>query len=641
MEQTFKQNKTSDFFANDKKNKWILFTVFALFNIGLSLLFRAPYAYPDEYGVFAAGNWMFGSVSWDYKPAMYYGYTFSPFVGILMQLFDGIRPVYIISLCIKALQLSLIPVLSYKLLHEVLENQDPRMKMFISSIASLYPSITLYAKYMSNETTLHLTLFICLYLIGKCAVSQRNDLIRIYSVLLGFFAAFAYATHGMGLSFIVAICFVIPVAHFFTKKRLVSYPLFIASLALFYFLDAIMKDLVTEAVYSVMENGAINTFSYSLNRLLTTFFEPGAIQSLVNIFLSRMLYIMASTFGMFPLALITMFVFVCHFVKARFTHKRLNSQDCALFVVTLFSFAIFLCGLSLSTLNSIQSAESLIGKSFFYGRYFEYMAFPLIMVCFHYIFIKEVPKKTLLTYSIIVMTFYLVLSLYLEISVIPILADNTINHFFILGVVPFLGNTNVYLSVDSEISMQFNLYVLWVFTVVVFFVIMYLIIVRNYRKTAIGILLCMFLYGTIYDLRTTVLTLSVANYNYFYSHMEPLREALDEYSDVYEQYPNLYVITNHLGAEESPESLIRGRSQLSFFNYSVAGVFRPHLLNEVPDPQITFQNAIIVSNEDIALDILSEYEGYENYVGYTKIYESPTAYIWIHGDDITAYYNSR
>lgn len=655
---------TQGFFSSNKRNPWLLFAACVLFNVVLAAFFRAPYAYPDEYGVFANGNWMFGGVSWDYKPPMYYGYTFSPFVGLLMQFFDGIRPVYIGSLCIKAVQLSFIPVLCYKLLDQVLGSENIRMKMFLSSIACLYPSIVLYSKYVSNETTLHLTLFLCLFLIGKCAVEQRKGRIRLYSALLGFFVVFAYATHGMGLAFIVAVCFTLPVAHFLTRKRLVSYPVFIAALALSYFLDSQIKAAVMDAVYTTLETGAVNTMEFGLDKLLTTWREPGAVWSVIHIFLARLLYMAGATFGTFYLAVVAMLVYVCGFLKARFTKKDISPADVALFTVTLFCFAIFLCGLSLSSLANIQSAENMGGKMFFYGRYYEYMGLPLIMVGFHYLFGQDFSKKRLLCYSGIVMVLYVILSLYIRATVIPITADETTNYFFTLGIVPYIGNTSVYISVDSEIPMYINLYTMALFTLVFFSVMMYLIIFKNFRRMAIGLLLVLFMYGTIYDLRTTVLHLSVANYDYFYAYLEPLRAALDEYSDVYDAFPNLYVVSNSVGSEDSPSSLTRGRPQLAFFNYSVADLIRPHQFLEIEGAQSLFANAILVSDEDMGLEDLSVEEfgltdeeveqlawemedqgitledlGWDG--GYQKIYESETAHIWIRGKEIKEYFENR
>lgn len=630
MKQSHTPHTQAGVFANDKRNLWALYAAFALFNIILAVQYRAPFAYPDEYGVFAIGNWMFKGTEWSYKSNMYYGYTFSPFAGIMLRLLHGIRPIYIGLLCIKALQVSLIPVLSYKFLHEVLETKDPRVKLLLSTAVSLYPSLTLYAKYVSNETTLHVTLFICLYLIGKLAVGQSKNTTRLYSALLGFFAVFAYATHGMGLAFIVAVCLVVPVAHIGTQKKLVSYPFFVVALAFFYFLDTKIKAVVMDAVNYIPENGAANTLSFGLNNLITRLFEPGFVLNFFGMVASKLLYISASTFGMFLLAFIILLIFVFRFARARFSRTH-DPHDNALFVTAVFGMVIFFCGVGLSTLNSVPEAGA-SSRAYFYGRYYEYMALPLILIGLQRLFVRSVKKMELLKYYIISFVCYVLLSVYTQFMVMPFVSDE-LNSFFVLGILPYIGNIPTELfDVGSDLIPQFDLIALWLFSGSVFILMVYLLKGKR-RFLALFLLSGMFLYGTLFDHVTAVLPLSVANYNSFYSNMEPIESALGEFKDIYDHYPKLFVFTNKLGAGSSSSSLIRGRAQLSFVRYNVTLVLSPDVIGKLTDAEEGFRDSILVSDQD--LEILNTDDAY------LKIYESPNACIWIRGDKIRAYYDNR
>lgn len=631
MKQSHTKNEAGNFFVNDKRNIWILYISFLLFNVIFAIQYRAPFTYPDEYGVFAAGNWMLGGEPWAYKSSMYYGYTFSPFVGLMLRLFHTIRPIYIGSLCIKALQVSLIPVLAYRFLHEVLELEEPRVNLLLSTSVSLYPSLTLYAKYVSNETSLHVTLFICLYLIGKLAVGQTKKITRLYSALLGFFAVFAYASHGMGLALIVAICLVIPVAHIGTKKKLVSYPIFISSLVSFYFLDSKIKDLVMNAVNSISERGMANTFSYGFSHMIPKLLDLEFYKSFFDLLISRLLYISSSTFGLFLLSFIIVLVFIFRFALARFAGK-LEPQNNTLFVVAMFGIMIFLCGIGLSTLNNVPRS-GVSSRMYFYGRYYEYMALPLILVALYRLYSQNVKKMELLLYTIVSSVCYLALSVYTYFQVMPFVSGS-INRFFILGILPYLGNTGTgFTDAPSQGIPHFSLSALWVVTVVVFFLMVYLIKGKR-RMLALVVLSGMFLYGIIFCHTIAVLPLSTANYERFYSRMEPIEAALGEFRDVYQQYPKLFVVSNRLGASAtSMTTLLRTRAQLSLVNYSVAQVMLVDEFSVAKDLATEFEDSIIVSDQE--LKYLSTDDAYQ------KIYESPNACIWIHGDKIRAYYANR
>ena len=678
-------------------NEWILFFVFSLFHMIIASRFSAPFFYPDEYGPITVGNWMFGGPAWTFKTPLYYGYTFSPFVGLMLQFFENIRDIYISSLFIKALQISLIPFFCYKLLHEALGVTSAKIKILLSVTVSLYPSFTVYSKYLTNDSTLHFTLFICLYLIGKCAVWQskditsqgesgrfqrmlvsirRDNILCVYSVLLAFFAVFAYATHGMGLAFIVAVCFVIPAVHITIKKKLVSYPFFIGSFALFFFLDSRMKKVLMDTVYFALpEGGGIgNTFNYAYNAMTVSISKFTGLEYFVKIFLSRLHYATSATFILFLLAAIVMLVFSFRYLKARFSRNALSidstvtatdvrgytvtgaatntvsdgaagmappvmatdPRDQTAFILSIFGFAVVICGITLSTLNNIVSVQGNHGTYYFYGRYYEYMAMPLIIIGVYHILCKGLTRKIMLIYSGIAIVIYFLISVYVRIHVVPhvlnspLVEETRINNLVILGVLPFIGNSyNELTTALSGIIYRYSVGALGLTCLVAFLIMLFLFTRKKRQYLALVVLAVMFAYGTFFDLNVTALRFSTGDYNFSYVYLQRLAGALKQFKDIYDEYPILIVISDRLGSANSTANVKQSRAQLAFNRYNVTVALGIDEYNKFRRPQ----NAIIVSENDHKLEEADR--------RCKKIYEAPNVYVWLRGVRIIDYYELR
>ena len=691
-------------------HEWLLFFAFTLFHMIIATRLSAPFFYPDEYGPITIGNWMFGGPEWSFKIPMYYGYTFSPFVGLMLQFFENIRDIYVGSLFIKALQISLIPFFCYKLLNEALGVTSARVKILLSVAVSLYPSFIVYSKYITNDSTLHFTLFICLYLIGKCAVWQskdipcqgesgsfqhilvsirRDNVLCVYSVLLAFFTVFAYATHGMGLAFIVAVCFIIPVAHIATKKKLVSYPFFIGSFALFYFLDSKMKGILMEAVFRPLPTGEItNTFNYSYNSMTVSLSKFTGLEYFVKIFLSRLHYAASATFILLLLAAIVMMAFSFRYLKARFPGNALSidstdattdvtadattgvtadattdvtadttgattntagegaadrateatatdPRDQTAFILSIFSLAVVICGITLSTLNNIGSVQGSHGTYYFYGRYYEYMVMPLIIMGAYQILCRGVSRKKMLIYSGVATAIYFLLSVYVQIQVVPnvvnspLVDETRLNNLVILGVLPFIGNTyDELMKIAGSGIFRYSILALGLTSLVSFFVMLFLFTRKKRQWLALVVLAAMFAYGIFFDLNITALRYSGVEYSYSYAYMERLAGALKQYKDIYDEYPILIVISDRLGSARATFNEKRSRAQLAFNRYNVTSVLSIEEYQKLRRPR----NAIIVSEKDHELET--------NDRRCKKIYEAPDVYVWLRGVRVIDYYES-
>lgn len=618
-------------------NPWSIYFIFVILNATLAFFHPAPFVFPDEYGPIAIGNWIAGGQAWGFRPALYYGYTFSPFIAPFLILFDDIRYVYLGSLIVKAFKISLIPFFTYKILYEVFEVKKPLIRVLIPIVIGLFPSVVIYSKYLTNDSTLHVTLFICFYLIGKCACLdscvERNIKLWIYSALLGFFAVFAYATHGMGLAFIVAIFMTIIATHIFTKRMLVKYPFFLGSFAVFFLIDRALKEMVKNAVFGTTGGGTrINTFEHSFEVMSNNLFEPKNIIYFFSTSFSRLYYSFASTFGFFQLSLIILGVFAFYFIKTNYS-KKIHKDDkpCnlkserVLFILAIFSFVIVGCGIGLSTLSNLGPVD---GRFVFYGRYHDYMLLPMLIVGLYYIFCREIDKKTLLKYAIITMVSFILYSAWIHFFVIESAGSGAVVALFILGILPYLGASMD--SISSFGAFPHSVILLTIVNIFVFCAAMFILFdAKKKRFIAIVLLAIMFAFGTYYGTVTTMMASSNQSYNNFFTGWEESQSVLEEFRDIHDEFPYLYIISNRIATLTANHNIIQSRGQLNFMDFTVIRTFRIDRWLEWQK----VENAMIFSDRNLSTEEIGE--------GVIQIYEAHGVNIWIRGGEIIEFYRNR
>jgi len=619
------------------KYEWILFLCFAAFHISIANLYMAPVSYPDEYGVLAVANWLFGGADWiSYfnwgGTAAYYGYTSAPLIGWVFLFFEDIQSIYFAILIVKSIMVSIIPVICYKLLHEVLMVESIRDKILFSVAVSLYPALTMYSKRACNETMLHLSMFACFYLIGKCAACEEPKRLRIYSAFLAFFAVIAYATHGMGLAFIVAVFLVIAFVHIFLKRKIINYTFFAFSFAIFFFIDSRIKAFLKDTVFQASEDELLNTFAYSFNRLVDNSLNMEGLSTFLTAVFSRLHYVSVSTFGLFPLFVCILMGFLFLFLK-RYCSKQsfhflaTTPLERAELALVLFGLFIIACGIGLSSLHHMSEIPRQHGIFYMYGRYHEYMVLPLILFGFYYVFTKDVPAKRILISAVVSAASFFALSRFMQQFVLPNLfsVDASLRRSHIYGVLPFTGHSvSELLDLGVFRFTQYNLLTLGLTFIMGLIIFTILLIKKNYAVSFV--LIAFFMYGTASNLYTTGLELSRVNYN---RHFVPLQRNLDDFrtvSDVYDAFPTLYFMgTGGLAWTY--------RVQLTFNRYSIAGYMRLRDFERVRNPEEMFNNAIIVANSDFELENIDP--------AFYRIMGTRRTSIWIRGDEIRAFWAER
>ncbi|MCL1843557.1 MAG: hypothetical protein FWF79_07070 [Defluviitaleaceae bacterium] len=620
-------------------NEWAIFFLFVIGHSIVSFMHRAPFYFTSEYNVLSIGNWMSGGEEWGYRSAWYHGYTFSPFIGFVMLFFDHISHVYVGSLIFKSLQISLIPFFTYKILKEVLDVKDPLTRIFISIAVGTFPSFVLYSKLLSNMTTLHFVMFICLYIIAKLTVLEKGKTFKLwlYSAVLGFFAVFAYASHGIGLAFIPAIVVTAVIAHIFLKKKIVSYISLAASLGIFFVIDMVLKEFFIDNLFRVLVARGIpgNTLESSIGRVGRTFGNLDRFLYFIRLFVARVYYSIAATHLILLLAGVFMVVFLWHFFKDNFSKSVPENKkprnipvEQGVFVLVIFSIIIWGFIVGLTSVHNLSTALGRGGRFWFYGRYHSFSALPAVMMGLYFITCKEYTYKTWIKYAGITAGIFLAMALYVNLTVWEGASTGPVTPLVIPDILPFLGNAT---PMQARASTRLHNHgPLILISMAVFAVSVILVYTERKRKVFVPLVLAaLFIYASYFSLNATSLTSSRSHYNSFFAHWRQPRSELEEFRDLHDQFPSLYVVSDSMSGSGTYQATLQSRGQLNFMSFSVTRTLRN---NALENRRLT-ANSIVISDQDHPT----------GHVGRNaiKIHESEYAHIWIIGDDIIDYYQNQ
>ncbi|MCL2048859.1 MAG: hypothetical protein FWG87_09040 [Defluviitaleaceae bacterium] len=618
-------------------SSWSIYAIFAIINSAIAFLHNAPFVFPDEYGPLHIANHILGNHRWGYNPTLYYGYVSSPFIVPALAIFEDIRAVYICALVIKSFLVALIPFFTYKILREVLEVEVPSVRVLIAMAVGCFPSIIVYSKYLSNDTMLHVILFTCFYLIAKCAKLERGEgRIRrwLYSVLLAFFAVLAYGAHGMGIAFIVAVFMLLVVTHIFTLRPLVNYPLFLSSFAGFFYIDRLLKAAVRSALFSASRRSSsgasVNSFEHEVGLLTENISREGFIAATFKTGFSRIYYVFSSSFGFFQLSVIVLIVFAALFIWNNFKSKgkdkpRNITSERVLFTLVVFSFVIIGCGIGLSTLNNWGPTA---GRFVFYGRYYDYMMLPTIIVGLYYIFCREIKKKTLLIYSAITAVSFVLYSIWVHFYVIADAVKGSVAAFFILGILPYVDASRG--RVVAFGRFDHSLISLVVVNLVIFGVAVYMLFdTKKMRVFSIALLVGMFAFGSYFGLTTTTMRSSRLSYNNSFPITAEARDVLEQHRYLQEEVWWLFIISDSIVGSATNTHVVQGRGQLNFTRFTIARTAKKSTWRSVQK----YDNYMVFTDMKLKASDIDR--------NAVQIYESDGANIWLVGEDILAFYRDR
>jgi hypothetical protein len=255
------------------------------------------------------------------------------------------------------------------------------------------------------------------------------------------------------------------------------------------------------------------------------------------------------------------------------------------------------------------------------------MLLPTIVVGLYYLFNREINSKALLKYIAVTIVSFLILTAWVHVAMIDRAAEGAVSALFILGILPFLGDSMSNISAFG--TFYHSVILLAGVNIFVFGAAMFMLFDTKRRKNfAIVLLAIMFAYGTYFGQSTTMMRSSNASYNNFFSGWAEPRRILEDFRELHDEFPYLYIVSNRLATTTASHSIIQSRGQLIFMNFTVTQTIR---MDNWPWWDKS-ENAMIVSDRDWSREEIGE--------DTMQIHSSQGMNIWIMGDEIIEFYRN-
>ena len=359
----------------DKRLTWILMAA----GSALILLYYAkkiPYIYTvwelaDEYGYLANAAYMSGT-DWSFMVDLYYGYGYSILLVPLFWMFDSGLQIIRGAVFINVICIVLTVWASFALMRKLFPKVNDKLVAMAALVMGFYPYFTGSGLKVLPECLVTLMIWVC-GLVFYYALSTGK---RMWYLLLAAAVNYTFFVHTRTFVFL-GVFFLMGAVMVFQKKIEKKNLLYFAGLAVLLFvLGTLWKNHIVDAVYSnpvLAEKSEVvgNTVSVSdiftkITALITDFSAYDADSLCAKLF-----YLFVATAGVF-------FVGIYGAVKANVLQIKEEKQiDAANGIKLMYVLAALLMILAL-VVNPMGEGEGT--ANYFYARYYEYLAGPVVMI---------------------------------------------------------------------------------------------------------------------------------------------------------------------------------------------------------------------------------------------------------------------
>lgn len=353
----------------------------------------------DEYGYLANAAYMAG-VDWDFFYSSYFGYGYSVLLIPLFKLCNSgvqiIQGAVLINVCCVVVMFFVLVFLMEKLCTEL-----SRTMITVSSfILCLYPYLLASSMKVFSECFLSLLFSLTWLLLYK---ALRTDKV-FYFLWLGVVLPYLYFVHTRAICVVGVV--VLAIIILATRNRIgwkkVGFFLlaFVVTFVAGYMLKThILFEIADDpAVGEGIEKEIKNTIGldYVLERIRWLFSKDFIFY--IYAFMCKNFYLFSASFGLFHLGLYGAFMSV----KKEWREKKELSVENTVKIILLTSVAVTIFALLFTGAGMLNQ-----WSYFYYGRYYEFMIFPIVLCGIDFYFANEKPgihiKAMLLFY---IMTFF-------------------------------------------------------------------------------------------------------------------------------------------------------------------------------------------------------------------------------------------
>lgn len=448
---------------------------------------------PNEFGV-AAWTALYNGKNWSgvmSKVGYFYGYASAVIYTPIMLFIKNPFIQYKVMLILNGFIVSFVPVLAYRI-SKYLGVEKAWNRVLVSVVCGLYSTTFAHTKFIWNETACIIFPWLLLYLIIRVSEIKNKPVKHLMSVLTAFAAVYAYASHPRLLSVLIAVALTVLFARIFMKKQLVCLTSFFPSLAVFIFLEYLLRNYLTD----IMWNGSYALLQNTLGSGWQSFSElgkSGGFMKFIQTLFGHLYYLATSTWGLGILAFCLTFVLCAGYFKSkkRGEKRPKYKEGFVLFAVFTFLTNILAMLVSVTAKFSASGFEQYQDSAIF-GRYMDSVIPLLIMLVICYVFIYSLDFIKLLG---AIITLGVIYAAFFIFTVPVIVGAEKTRVSPILGLYPIrIGE-----SIDAVITLEgLFLTVSSVFCFIALFIV-FVCCSTRYRAHIISIcMVCTMLYSSLY-----------------------------------------------------------------------------------------------------------------------------------------------
>lgn len=357
----------------------------------------------DEIGTFASASALAG-LDWSeiLSYTRYYGYGFYWIYTVVFRITDNPYVIYIIIYIINCAVLAAASHLIYKIEVNELLLPNNYMTVLFAVLPGVVYSIVNYS-YLSNDIAVYAGFWAVIFLI--CKLLNDTERKGCYSIYLAFCLCYLLTVHEKTIAVFGVVVFLLLVWRVFIKKAVVDWKKFICFLLLFYICARISKKIIIFLFWSNIKAETLANTSVIYTDLFWFLGDVQKFKILIDIFLSNIIKMTISTYGLFLLSIASSIFYLIFAVRKKTNIRKTFQQDPVLekiiFVVSL-SLAVILItmmGIAFQWGNGVWNKVNLgmeMGNSiraYRYTRYYIIYVGPVFISLYKLCLSEKIQRK--------------------------------------------------------------------------------------------------------------------------------------------------------------------------------------------------------------------------------------------------------
>lgn len=369
----------------DKEKKYLVFAFFAvllliIYNFNL-LKLGSICIIGDEFGYWSTGAYMAG-MDWSEVASYnsYYSFGYGFWLSLILRIFNNSISAYRAAILLNSVFVLGIFVLLIVLAKHCLKFRNTYIAIIASFAISLYSGL-----FFASQSTQCETILAFFYIVEVCFLYWYLSRSSIVSCLLLWFnTVYLYCIHQRAIVVIIALSLIFVLQFLLDKRRWKIFLLGIFICVGLITVSSFIKDILLSNLYLGGKATYSNNYSGQTQKLQILFSYAG-IKLFIKGVLGKIYYLGASTFGLFYFGIIYFVKVVINSVK-EWRKGALLDRTILWYIFNILTF------LGIVMIATIQLLDNRRVDTLIYGRYSEFIIFPVVLGGIYYV-MKEVKIK--------------------------------------------------------------------------------------------------------------------------------------------------------------------------------------------------------------------------------------------------------